>query len=99
MPAMDGSGAGGTVFVTVGTTKFDALIRAVDQQVRGCRFHWRGCLSSSCATPQLLMSLLRCAPAASWHSCNASYLYVHLQRARLEMPRHLRPASRPLPTY
>ncbi|KAI7837467.1 hypothetical protein COHA_008725 [Chlorella ohadii] len=32
MPAMDGSSAGGTVFVTVGTTKFDALIRAVDQQ-------------------------------------------------------------------
>lgn len=33
MHANGGSGAGGTVFVTVGTTKFDALIRAVDQQV------------------------------------------------------------------
>lgn len=42
MPSPGASSGGGTVFVTVGTTKFDALIRAVDQQVRGPTTRPRG---------------------------------------------------------
>lgn len=75
MPAMDGSSAGGTVFVTVGTTKFDALIRAVDQQVRGC------CIpgGAACATvlqPRCLYPCYAAANASSWRTCNGSYLPV-----------------------